>query len=149
MADFVPPSAGEAGGLFAGAVAVLGLLGSGLAWLFGRRKACAEADDFDASAKLKRTQAKHIQFEELTETVALLAERMNAAERDLRECKSREADQAARIDRIAGRQRVLLATLRAAWPLDHNVPPDMLDMLDGIEAEINGRAKQTEAPPRG
>ena len=140
MADFVPPSAGEAGGLFAGAVAVMGLAGSGIAWLFGRRKAGAEADDFDASAKLKRTQAKHIQFKELTETVAVLVERMNAAENDLRECKTREAGQVARMDRIEARQRVLLSTLRSAWPLDHSIPPDMLDILDRIDAEINVRA---------
>ena len=140
MADFIPSSAGEAGGIFAGIVAVMGLFGSGIAWLFGRRKAGADADDFDASAKLKRTQAKHIHFEELTETVALLAERMNAAERDLRQCKAREADQVARMDRIEARQRVLLSTLRSAWPLDHSIPPDMLEMLDRIEAEINVRA---------
>ena len=149
MADFIPPSAGEAGGIFAGVVAVTGLVGSGVAWLFGRRKAGAEADDFDASAKLKRTQAKHIEFKELTETVAVLVERMNAAEHDLRECKTRESDQAARMDRIERRQRMLLSTLRSAWPLDHSIPPDMLDMLDRIEAEINVRAEREVVQPDG
>jgi hypothetical protein len=32
MSDYLPPSAGEAGGIFAGAVAVLGLIGAGIKW---------------------------------------------------------------------------------------------------------------------
>ena len=149
MADFIPSSAGEAGGIFAGIVAVSGLFGSGITWLFGRRsagvRAGAEADEIDASAKLKRTQAKHIQFEDLSETVALLAQRMSDAEHDLRECKTRENAQMARLRAMEGRQRMLAATLRAVWPLDYDIPGEMIELLDRIEAEIGAQGKRPAA----
>jgi hypothetical protein len=41
MSDFVPPSAGEAGGMLAGAVAALGVFGAGVKWLLNWKDARA------------------------------------------------------------------------------------------------------------
>lgn len=141
MADFVPSSAGEAGGIFAGVVATLGLIGAGLKWLLNWK----DARDTTRTAKLdawhtELARREHDLDAKLARYLDDIEGRMQAAEAALQECKTREEAQGNRLNDIETRQRMLAATLRAAWPLDYDIPSDMIVLLDRIDAEIRARA---------
>lgn len=133
-------------------LAAMGLGGFGLAWL-NRRKTNAETDklvaevgEVEADTELKHTQAKHIRFGELEATVRILSERMNIAERELKDCKSRETRQARRMSEIEVQQKSIVAMLRSTWPVDHSIPPDMMALLDKIEARHGAAARRKKKP---
>lgn len=121
--------------------AALGV-GSIVVALFNRRKTAAEVGEIEADTELKHTQAKHIRFGELESMVKMLSERMNVAERELKECKSRESRQARRMSEIETQQKAIVVLLRTNWPIDHSIPPDMMELLNKIEARHSGAARR-------
>lgn len=138
MSDPGGVSPGEMGGMFAGAVALLGTIGAGIRWLLGWKERRAES----RSAKL---QAWH---DELVAREARLdAERerdIAGLREDIAKLRREHGALLNAYQLLAGALRVLDATnpalrmademLRAAYPVDAVTPADMRVMLGSMDA---------------
>lgn len=135
-------TAGDYGGAFAGAVAVLAALGKGLAWLLnwnGAREQRRAQRLADWEASLNKREQKYTaelesQFAEIKEEVAALRSQNAALGVSLLDVTAALRAKDPRNPALAR----AAAVLRLAFPLEQTLPPGMSELLGRLDAQDDG-----------
>jgi hypothetical protein len=155
MTDPTAVSAGEAGGIFAGVLALLALLGRGLKWLLDWRAARADAIEAGREGRLKEWQEEldarerrleEQQAEHQARIEAKLA-RMEAQQSALLNGYQLIASALRALDPASQALKMADQLLTAAFALDPLTPPDMRAAVERIDESSRGRG-QPPAPRR-
>lgn len=129
-------SAGEAGGVFAGVVALLAVVGKGIDWLFARaerrtrekdQRLAAWEESLDRREKAQRVEM-NLRLRDLFEGMHLLI----GTTADLIEAHRR-------IDPESAAIKLAEAALRKVYLLDFDTPPDLAELIGEVEAAIAAR----------
>lgn len=138
------PTLGEAGGLFAGCVALLIAFGHGIRWLlgYGDRRDQTRSGKLDAwhrelEARERRIEKQQRDYQDKIErrlrAVTSLAVQLHTEHSALRNAYQLIATALRSIDEQNPALRMADEMIRSAFPLDPKSPPDMMALLAEIE----------------